>query len=131
MGIAVEGMVRVACAHDVQQTVERLKSLIAAKGILLFADIDFSGDAARAGLSLRPERLLIFGNPKAGTPLMAQQPSAGLDLPLKALVFEDAGGTVWIAYNDPKYIVHRHGVEAALEANLAAVIPLIEAAAKA
>lgn len=131
MAIAVEGMIRVACTQGVDETIQRLESLIKAKGIMLFANIDFSADAVRAGLSLRPERMLIFGNPKAGTPLMAQQPSVGLDLPLKALVFEDAEGKVWIAYNDPDYIVRRHGVEAALKANLAAVIPLIETAAKA
>jgi uncharacterized protein (DUF302 family) len=131
MGIAVEGLLTIACARSVEETVQRLSSLILAKGIMIFANIDFSGDAARAGLSLRPERMLIFGNPKAGTPLMAQKPSVGLDLPLKALVFEDAEGKVWIAYNDPEYIVHRHGVDQGLKANLAAVIPLLEAAAKA
>ena len=130
METAVDGMVTIECAHGVEETVQRLDALIKAKGIMLFANIDFSGDAARAGLSLRPERMLIFGNPKAGTPLMADKPSVALDLPLKALVFEDAAGKVWMAYNDPDYIVRRHGVTSALKANLAAVIPLLETAAK-
>jgi uncharacterized protein (DUF302 family) len=130
MGISVGGLVSIACAHGVEDTVRRLESLFQSKGIMVFANIDFSGDAARAGLSLRPERMLIFGNPKAGTPLMVDKPSVGLDLPLKALVFEDAAGKVWMAYNDPDYIVRRHGVNAALKANLAAAIPLLENAAK-
>ena len=99
--------------------------------MLVFARIDFSGDAGRAGLSMRPEQMLIFGNPKAGTPLMQAEPAAGLDLPLKALVFEDAAGKTWIAWNDPHYIVRRHGLPEALAANLAAVVPLIERAAAA
>ena len=130
MESTVEGMGLIASAHGVAETVRRLESLLQAKGILLFANIDFSADAARAGLSLRPERLLIFGNPKAGTPLMQQKASVGLDLPLKALVFEDAAGETWIAYNEPDYLVRRHGVEPALKANLAALIPLLETAAK-
>ena len=98
-------------------------------GILVFARIDFSGDAARAGLRMPPQQMLIFGNPKAGTPLMLQVPAAGLDLPLKALAWEDAEARVWVAYNDPQYILRRYGLAAALGGNLAAVVPLIEAAA--
>ena len=95
---------------------------------MIFARIDFSGDAGRAGLHMRPEQLLIFGNPKGGTPLMQAVPTIGLDLPLKALVWEDAEGKTWLAYNDPKYIVQRHAVESNLGANLAGVIPLLERA---
>jgi uncharacterized protein (DUF302 family) len=109
---------------------ERLESLIKERGLMIFARIDFSGDAARAGLTMRPEQMLIFGNPRAGTPLMQSVPAAGLDLPLKALVWEDAEGHTQIAYNDPQYIIRRHGLEAALAANLAAVVPLIERAAR-
>ena len=97
---------------------------------MIFARIDFSGDAARAGLTMPPEQMLIFGNPKAGTPLMQSVPAAGLDLPLKALAWEDAEGHTQIAYNDPQYIIRRHGLDAALAANLAAVVPLIERAAR-
>ena len=122
------GITRMRSAHSVAQTVQRLESLLKERGVMIFARIDFSGDAARAGLTLREEQMLIFGNPKAGTPLMQSAPAAGLDLPLKALVWEDAEGHTQIAYNDPHYIIRRHGLDAALAANLAAVVPLIERA---
>jgi len=124
------GITRMRSAHSVAQTVQRLESLLKERGVMIFARIDFSGDAARAGLTLREEQMLIFGNPKAGTPLMQSVPAAGLDLPLKALVWEDAEGRTQIAYNDPHYIIRRHGLDAALAANLAAVVPLIERAAQ-
>ena len=124
------GITRIHSSHSVAQTMERLESLLKARGLMIFARIDFSGDAARAGLSLRPEQMLIFGNPRAGTPLMQSVPAAGLDLPLKALVWEDADGHTQIAYNDPHYIIRRHGLDAALAANLAAMVPLIERAAQ-
>ena len=123
------GITRIASRHSVAETLQRLESLLTQRGVMIFARIDFSGDAARAGLTLRPEQMLIFGNPKAGTPLMQRVPAAGLDLPLKALVWEDAEGHTQIAYNDPQYIIRRHGLDAALAANLAAVVPLIERAA--
>ncbi|HVP32144.1 MAG TPA: DUF302 domain-containing protein [Steroidobacteraceae bacterium] len=124
------GVLRVASSHSVADTVARLEGLLREHGVLIFARIDFSGDAGRAGLALRPEQMLIFGNPKAGTPLMQSEPAVGLDLPLKALVFEDAAGKTWIAWNDPQYIVRRHALPAALAAGLAAVTPLIERAAQ-
>jgi len=123
------GIVRIASQHSVAATVERLEAALRERAILIFARIDFSGDAGRAGLTMRPEQLLIFGNPKGGTPLMQAAPSVGLDLPLKALVWEDADAKVWVAYNDPHYLVRRHGLADALAANLAAVTPLIERAA--
>jgi uncharacterized protein (DUF302 family) len=127
--LAAAGIVRIPSQHSVATTLERLESLLKERGIMIFARIDFSGDAGRAGLTMLPEQMLIFGNPKAGTPLMQSAPTAGLDLPLKALVFADAGGRTSIAYNDPRYVVRRHGLDAALAANLAAVVPLIEKAA--
>ena len=123
------GIICIASRHSVAETLQRLESLLTQRGVMIFARIDFSGDAARAGLTLRPEQMLIFGNPRAGTPLMQSVPAAGLDLPLKALVWEDAEGHTQIAYNDPQYIIRRHGLDAALAANLAAVVPLIERAA--
>jgi uncharacterized protein (DUF302 family) len=123
------GITRIGSHHSVAMTMERLESLLKERGVMIFARIDFSGDAARAGLSMRPEQMLIFGNPKAGTPLMQSVPAVGLDLPLKALVWEDAEGQTQIAYNDPQYITRRHGLDAAFAANLAAVVPLIERAA--
>jgi uncharacterized protein (DUF302 family) len=125
------GLVRLPSRHSVAASIDRLESSLKQRNVLVFARIDFSGDAARAGLQMRPEQMLIFGNPKAGTPLMLQAPAVGLDLPLKVLAWEDADGKVWVAYNDPEYIVRRHGMDAALAANLAAVVPLIEAAADA
>ena len=124
------GITRISSRHPVAQTMERLESLLRERGVMIFARIDFSGDAARAGLTMRPEQMLIFGNPKAGTPLMQSVPAAGLDLPLKALIWEDAEGHTQIAYNDPQYIIRRHGLDAPLAANLAAVVPLIERAAR-
>ena len=123
------GVVVLAANYPVAQTIDRLESLLKEKGVMIFARIDFSGDAGRAGLQMRPEQMLIFGNPKGGTPLMQSVPTVGLDLPLKALVWEDAEGKTWLAYNDPEYIVQRHAIEGKLGANLAAVIPLLERAA--
>ena len=126
---ADRGFVRIRSHSSVQATADRLESLLKARGVLVFARIDFSADAARAGLTMPAEQLLIFGNPKAGTPLMLAAPTAGLDLPLKALIWEEPDGTTCIAYNDPQYVVRRHGLPASLAANLAAVVPLIERAA--
>ena len=124
-----DGIVRFPSRHNVAKTMERLQTLLKERGILVFAQIDFSGDAARSGLVMRTEQMLLFGNPKAGTPLMVESPVAGLDLPLKALVWEDTEGKTWIAYNDPQYIVRRHGLSPALAANLAAAVPIVALAA--
>ncbi|HUN76497.1 MAG TPA: DUF302 domain-containing protein [Steroidobacteraceae bacterium] len=125
----IPGLVRLLSHHSVGATIDRLEASLKQRGILVFARIDFSGDAGRAGLRMQPEQMLIFGNPKAGTPLMVQAPAVGLDLPLKALAWEGADGKVWVAYNDPQYIVRRYGIEPSLAANLAAVVPMIESAA--
>ena len=124
------GITRITSQHSVTTTIERLESLLKERGVMVFARIDFSGDAARAGLTMLPEQMLIFGNPKAGTPLMQSVPAVGLDLPLKALVWQDKSGQTQVAYNDPQYIIRRHGLDAAFAANLAAVVPLIERAAR-
>lgn len=124
----VPGLVKLLSRHSVGATIDRLQELLKEKGILVFVRIDFSGDAQRAGLRMPAEQMLIFGNPKAGTPLMLAVPATGLDLPVKLLAWEAPDGKVWAAYNDPQYIVQRHGLPAALAANLAAVVPLIERA---
>jgi uncharacterized protein (DUF302 family) len=124
------GVVQIPSQHSVADTLDRLERLLKEKGVTVFARIDFSGDAGRAGLTLRAEQMLVFGNPKAGTPLMQAAPVSGIDLPLKALVWEDASGKVWLAYNAPDYVVRRHGLAASFSANLAAPIPLLEAATK-
>jgi uncharacterized protein (DUF302 family) len=125
----VPGFIQLPSHHSVATTLDRLETMLQEKGILVFARIDFSGDAARSGLSMPPEQMLIFGNPKAGTPLLLAAPGAGLDLPLKLLVWEAADGKVWAAYNDPRYVVQRHRLPAELAANLATAVPLIQRAA--
>src|ERR1700722_5572661 len=90
------GIVKIRSHYSVAVTTDRLETMLKERGIMVFARIDFSGDAERAGLAMRPEQLLLFGNPKAGTPLMLAEPAAGLDLPLKALVWEDVDGHAWI-----------------------------------
>jgi len=124
------GVVRIASLHSVGETLDRLERLLKERGLIVFARIDFSGDAARAGLAMRAEQMLVFGNPRAGTPLMQAVPESGIDLPLKALAWEDADGKTWLAYNSPEYVLRRHGLAASFGANLAAPVPLLEAAAK-
>src|SRR5271156_2033922 len=117
---STNGIVRIASAHSVAETVSKLEAMLQAKGVKLFAVVDHSGEAEKAGLKMPPTKLLIFGNPKAGTPVMLAAPSAALDLPLKILVAEDAQGKVWLSWNDPAYLQERHGFPQSLTANLAA-----------
>ena len=124
------GIVTRQSLHSVDQTVERLEALLRAKGVTLFAVVDHSGEAAKVGMRLRPTKLLIFGNPKAGTPLMLAAPSVAIDLPLKILVWEDAAGKVWLGYNSPAYLQQRHGLPDSLVANMAVVAALAKAAAE-
>jgi uncharacterized protein (DUF302 family) len=126
-----DGIIRIPSRHNVAKTIERLQTLLKERGILVFAHIDFSGDADRAGLTMRPEQMLIFGNPKAGTPLMVESPAAGLDLPLKALAWEDAEGRVWLSCNDAAWIAQRHGLGPASAPALQAIAAGLAAAAKA
>jgi uncharacterized protein (DUF302 family) len=125
------GIVRIPSLHGVKETADRLEALLRGHNVLVFARIDFSGDAARAELTMRPQQLLVFGNPKAGTPLMVAAPQAGLDLPLKALIWEDEAGKTWLAYNAPGYVLTRHGLPESFAQNLSAVIPLLQQAAAA
>jgi uncharacterized protein (DUF302 family) len=106
-----DGVIRIKSAHSVSTTVDKLESVLHNKGMTVFKRISHSNGATRVGLELRPTELLIFGNPEVGTPLMHCQQLAALDLPQKALVYEDENGQVWYAYNDPEYIANRHGVE--------------------
>jgi uncharacterized protein (DUF302 family) len=124
-----QGTARIRSARNVPQTMERVEQALVAHGLTIFARIDFSGDAERAGLQMRPEQMLIFGNPKAGTPLMQAVPMAGLDLPLKALVWEDEQGITWIGYNTADYIIGRHGLPSAMTANLQGAAALLQQAA--
>jgi uncharacterized protein (DUF302 family) len=113
------GIVAIPSNHSVDATVDRLKTILRSKEITLFALIDHSGEAAKVGMKMPPTKLLIFGNPKGGTPLMLAAPSAALDLPLKILVAEDGQGKVWISYNSPEYLKERHGLPSDLLPNIA------------
>jgi len=122
------GIIDERSRHSVEQAVERLMALLHTKGVTLFALVDHSGEAAKVGMKMPPTKLLIFGNPKAGTPLMLAAPSVAIDLPLKILVWEDAQGTTWLSYNSPAYLQARHGVPQALLPNIAVVETLVRAA---
>jgi len=113
------GLVQVASHYLVDETMKRLQAAFAAKGLQVFAVVDHSGEAEKVGLKMRPTKVLIFGSPKAGTPLMVATPSLAIDLPLKALVSEDAASKVSVTFNDPEYLRERHGVPGELIKNLA------------
>jgi len=112
------GLIQIASRYSVEETVRRLETAFAEKGLRVFAVIDHSGEAEKVGLKMRPTKVLIFGSPKGGTPLMVAAPTLAIDLPLKALVAEDAGGKVSVTYNDPEYLRDRHGVPGELIKNL-------------
>ena len=124
------GMVSIPSNHSVDQTVEKLQGILQAKGVKLFALVDHSGEAQKAGLAMPPTKLLIFGNPKAGTPLMIASPSIAIDLPLKILVSEDSSGKVWVSYNSPAHLQSRHHLSADLVQNIAVVEALATKAAE-
>jgi len=105
---AIYGLVRQRSQYSVAETARRLSVVVRERGLLIFGDIDFAGDAGRAGLSMRPMRQVVFGHPKAGTPLILAAPTVALDLPLRVLIWEDATGVVWLAYNDAEYLRERH-----------------------
>ena len=114
------GIVDIPSRHSVDETVSRLKSILEAKGVTLFALIDHSGEAEKVGMKMPPTKLLIFGSPRAGTPVMLAAPSAAIDLPLKILVWEDGSRKVWISWNSPAYLQQRHGFPQELMQNIAA-----------
>jgi uncharacterized protein (DUF302 family) len=125
------GIKTIAASSGVDKTLDFLEKLAKSKGMTIFARINFSKDAAAAGLTLRPTQLLILGNPAAGTPLMAAAPRSALDFPLKVLAWEDEAQRCWLSYNSPDYLQERHGFPAALKANISGLSNLIEAAARA
>jgi uncharacterized protein (DUF302 family)/uncharacterized membrane protein YidH (DUF202 family) len=124
------GIVRIPGNHSVNETVAKLQEILQAKGVKLFLVVDHSGEAAAAGLKMPNTKLLIFGNPKAGTPLMLSSPSVALDFPLKILVAEDGGGKTWISYNSPAYLQSRHALPADLLPNIAVLEALAAKAAE-
>ena len=122
------GLLHVASPHSVPETLNRLESVLRSHGLTVFARVNHSGEAQKVGLTMRPTSLLIFGSPKAGTPLMVARPSIAIDLPLKALAWEDAGGKVWLSYNSPQYLKERHQLPEDLLKNIAGIGPLIHQA---
>jgi uncharacterized protein (DUF302 family) len=125
-----KGIIDLPSNHSVEQTVDRLKNILQSKGVTLFALVDHSGEAERVGMKMLPTKLLIFGSPKAGTPLMLAAPSIAIDLPLKILVWEDAQGKTWVSYNSPRYLQERHDLPPELLQNIAVVETLATKAAE-
>jgi uncharacterized protein (DUF302 family) len=107
--VAADGLIALKSAHSVKDTMDRLEAAAKGKGLNVFLRVDHAGGAKKIGKDLRPTELLVFGNPQGGTPLMECAQGAGIDLPLKALAWQDAGGQVWLGYNDPAWIAKRHG----------------------
>jgi uncharacterized protein (DUF302 family) len=119
--MAADGLITIPSNSTVKATLDRLESEVKARGIAVFARIDHAAGASGAGLALRPTELLIFGNAAAGTPLMQAAQTIGVDLPLKALAWEDASGRVWLSYNDPGWLAQRHGLDASSAATTGAM----------
>lgn len=122
---AVYGLVRQRSQYPVGETARRLTALVRAQGLKIFGDIDFAGDAGRAGMTIRPMRQIVFGNPSAGTPLIVAAPTVALDLPLRVLIYEDGRGAVWLAYNDAEYLRERHQLPDGLLGNIAVLPELV------
>lgn len=127
--MAADGLTTISSSFGPKETMDRLEAVIKSKGMTVFARIDHAAEAAGVGLPLRPTELLIFGSAKAGTPLMQANQAIGIDLPLKALVVEDAAGTVWLSYNDPRWIARRHGLEAVAAQTVDAMAAALNAVA--
>jgi uncharacterized protein (DUF302 family) len=127
--IAAEGLITIQSHYGPKETMQRLEAAVKAKGFSVFAHIDHSAQAAQVNLSLRPTDLLIFGNPKGGTPLMRSNQAIGIDLPLKALVWQDEKGATWLSYNDPEWIVQRHGGAGGTEDTVRAISAALKALA--
>jgi uncharacterized protein (DUF302 family) len=119
--MANNGIVNIPSKHSVDDTLGKLQNILEAKGIAVFALVDHSGEAAKAGMKMRPTKLLIFGNPKGGTPLMLAAPSIAIDLPVKILIWQDDQEKVWVSYNTPEYLAERHGLPPHLAQNIAFV----------
>ena len=123
---ADNGIVQRPSHHSVDETVKRLKGILQAKGLTLFALVDHSGEAEKVGMKMLPTKLLIFGSPKGGTPVMMAAPSIAIDLPLKVLISEDSQGRVWVSYNSPEYLAKRHAVPDDLVKNIAGAGMLVQ-----
>jgi uncharacterized protein (DUF302 family) len=122
------GLIHTASPRSVPETLQRLRTILESKGLTIFATVDHSGEAAKVGMQMKPTQVLIFGSPKAGTPLMLAAPTLAIDLPLKALVWEDEPGKVWITHNSPEFLQQRHGIPTDLVKNIAGAGTLIQKA---
>jgi uncharacterized protein (DUF302 family) len=129
-GLAVDRLTTIASSLGPKQTMDRLEAEIKAKGLTVFARIDHAAGAAQVGLALRPTEVLIFGNARGGTPLMQSSQTAGIDLPLKCLVWQDEASKTWLSYNDPAWIAHRHGLGAAADVAVKAMTAMLGAVTK-
>jgi uncharacterized protein (DUF302 family) len=127
--MAADGLKSVKSNHGPAETMRRLEAAVRAKGLTVFAHVDHAAGAAAVGLALRPTDLLVFGNARGGTPLMQANQTIGLDLPLKALVWQDEAGTTWVSYNDPAWLAQRHGLGNEVSGPLSAMTALLEALA--
>jgi uncharacterized protein (DUF302 family) len=128
--MAADGLITVPSAFGPKETMDRLEAEIRARGMTVFARIDHAAGAAQAGLPLRPTELLIFGNAKGGTPLMQSRQTIGIDLPLKALVWQDASAKTWLSYNDPAWLAKRHGLGHEVETVVSAMAVALSAVAR-
>src|SRR5262245_38019296 len=129
--MAAAGWITIASSRGPKETVNRLEAAVKAKGMTVFARIDHAAGAAEVGMSLRPTQLLIFGNAKGGTPLMQAMQTIGIDLPLKALVWQDASGTTWLSFNDPSWLAKRHGLGQNVAPTVGALAAVLNALAQA
>ena len=129
--MAADGLITLRSSHGPKDTMNRLEAEVKAKGMTVFARIDHAAGAAEVGLPLRPTELLIFGNAKGGTPLMQTEQAIGIDLPLKALVWQDAAGVTWLSYNDPTWLAKRHGLSAATKAAVRGMAGALDGLARA
>jgi uncharacterized protein (DUF302 family) len=127
---AENGMVHFSSAYSFSETLLRLESVLQSKGLAVFCRVDHSGEAEKAGLKMNPTQLVIFGSPKAGTPVMVASPTLAIDLPLKALIWEDTAGKVWVSYNTPEYLKQRHNIPDELVKNIVGIGPLLESVVK-
>jgi len=125
----VDGLITMQSSFDPETTLQKLEAILHAKGLIVFATVDHSAGAAQVDMPLRPTTLIIFGNPKGGTPLMQAAQTSGIDLPLKALIWQDASGVTWLSYNDPGWIAQRHGLQHEAEAAVKAMSDALHALA--
>jgi len=125
-----DGLVHLSSPYSVPETIQRVEALLREKGLTIFCRVDHSGEAEKVGLKMHPTQLVLFGSPKAGTPVMVTSPTTAIDLPMKALVWQDAGGKVWLSYNSPEYLQQRHNIPADLVKNIGGAGTLLQLAVK-